>query len=378
MKLLISTGDYFGDCVGGMLIRELRKLASPLDVYGIGGSNLKSAGAEMLEDSSDWSSVGIFDALKKVPRVLRSFLRLKKKILELKPHGVAFIDCPAFNVPLAKAVRKANLRSVYFFPPSAWRGDSKRAAQVGKWVNLVIAPFQETAKLYAAAGVPTFFSGHPVLDWIHPEIDKKALFREFNLDVRNHPVIGLLPGSRDQEIDYLLPLLLDTVVEIRKEMRHPQFLLPIARAELEPRISKEIQIRKLPIEARVGINYKVMQIADLLIVASGTATLEGALFEKPMIIVYKVSPWTWRLERPFLAGAKFAGLPNLLAGKQIVPEFIQEDANAWRVAEQAVNLIHREDKRAAMIRDLQKIREQLGTPGVLERVAKQILETFRD
>lgn len=331
----------------------------------------------MLEDSSDWSSIGLFDALKKVPKVYRAYLRIKKKLKALRPDGVIYIDCPAVNVRLAGVIRKEGIRSVYFFPPSAWKSDPKRAAAVGKLVNLVIAPFQETAKLYATAGTPTFFSGHPVLDWVHPTEDRKKLLREFGLDPRN-PVVGLFPGSRDQEIEYLLPLILDAVEVMLMDMRHVQFLLPIARESLKPLILEEIRKRKLPIKAQTGVNQQVMQMADFLILASGTATLEAALFEKPMLIVYKVSPWSWRLERPFLKGVEFAGLPNLLAGREIVPEFIQEKATAVEVADTAIALVRGTEKRERMIRDLQSIREQLGTAGVMERVARQTLETFRD
>lgn len=377
MNILISTGDHSGDFTGSLLFQKLKQLSPQLSCYAIGGERLQAEGAQILADSSGWSAIGLFDALKKIPQAIAGVRSLRKKLKTISLDGVVFIDCPGVNVRLAKlfSSQKEKVRSVYFFPPSAWRRDSRRAAQVGKLVDLVIAPFRETAELYAGAGVPAFFSGHPVLDLVSLHPEKSKLLQEFHLDPRN-PVVGIFPGSRDQEITYLLPLMFQALEEILKERRHIQFLLPIARESLKPLILKEIKNRRLPVHAEVGINHKVLQISDFLVMASGTATLEAALAEKPMVIVYKVSPWTWRIERPFLKGVRYAGLPNLLAGKEIVPELIQEKATVGALVGEILDLLYNEPKKEQMVEDLKGVREQLGTPGVMDRVAKRILELF--
>jgi len=375
LNILISTGDSSGDFIGSLLLKRLKELSPNIFFYAIGGEKLRAAGAKVLEDSSTWSAIGIFDALSKVPRVYLASRRIRKKLPHLNLNGVIYIDCPAFNLYLAQAIVKLGIPSVYFFPPSQWRNDPKRAAKVGKLVNRVIAPFTQASKVYQEANVPVFFSGHPLLDILESEEKSEVIFRELGLD-RNRPVVGLFPGSRDQEIHYLLPLELAAARKLLAKIPKLQFVLPISRKNLEKTILHQIRSSGLPVVARTEINHKVMQIADFLILASGTATLEATLFRKPMVIVYKVSPLTWRLERPLLKGVKFAGLPNLLAGKEIVPELMQEKATVNNLVNHALKLLTDESARKQMIALLESLRPQLGEPGVIDRVSHQILETF--
>lgn len=375
ISILISTGDLSGDFIGSLLVKELKRLAPETTFYAVGGEHLKNAGAKLLEDSSKWSAIGIFDALSKVPSVYSAYRRLKKSIPAMNLSGVVYLDCPAFNLLLSKSIFSLKIPSVYFFPPSSWRNDPARAARVGKRVNRVIAPFKQTESLYKKAGVPTFFSGHPLLDRIPSTGNKENAARELRLDPKR-PIVGLFPGSRTQEIKYLLPILLKAANDLYLEDPSVQFALAIAHPSLEEEITRKVKSANAPVVMRHQSNYTIMQASDVLLIASGTATLEAALHEKPMVIVYKVSEWSWRLEAPFLKGIAFAGLPNLLAGKEIAPEFLQEKATAKNVGDKMRELLDSPALRESMIRELKCIRPSLGEPGAIPRAAKAILETF--
>lgn len=377
MKLLISAGDLSGDFHGSLLIKAFQKREPNIAFAVIGGERLKESGGELLADSSSWSSVGIFDSIKKAPSVLLAYQILKRKLKSIKLDAAILIDCPAFNLPLARFLFKSGVPCYYFFPPSSWKKDLNRAKQVGKWIKLVIAPFQETASLYKKAGIPVFFSGHPLIDII-PDIKLNStmqIFKKLSLDPEK-PVIGLFPGSRDQEIHYLLPVLLKTAKNLIKKHPDLQFALPAASKNLKRQILSQIAKFNLPLVAAENSNYDILRISKVLILASGTATLEAALYEKPMIIIYKLSPLTWKLQKPFLRGASFAGLPNLLAGKRIVPELIQDSANSENIFNEMNKILTDESYAAAMKKELRQIRSYLGTPGVMERVANLILETL--
>jgi lipid-A-disaccharide synthase len=376
LKLFFSTGDISGDLHGGLLIQELKKQNPNFSFFAVGGDKLKEAGAEILENSTSWSAIGIFDSFQKVPKIYLAFQRVKKKLKKIKPHGAILIDTPAVNIPLARYLHRLRIPVIYFFPPSAWKKDLQRAASVGRWVEKVVAPFPETAELYAKAGVPTYFSGHPLLDLIPQSCEEKEIFQRWNLDLQK-PVLGLLPGSRQQEIRYILPLQLETARLLLERHQSLQFALPIASSILEENILKEIKKAGIPVVTKIGASQEVMQISKILLVASGTATLEAALYEKPMIICYKLSPLTWKVQRPFLKGVKFAGLPNLLSNEAIVPEFIQEEAVPEKMAK-AIEKLFNPEEAEKMKESLRKIRPKLGEPGAIKRVAELILQTFHE
>lgn len=356
------------------LVGALRKRAPESTFCAVGGENLKEAGADILENSSGWSGIGVFDSIGKVPGIYLAYRRLRKKLKKIRPDGAILIDTAAFNSRVARFLHSIGVPVIYFFPPSSWKKDSRRAAAVGQWLTKVIAPFEETAELYRKAGVPTFFSGHPLLDQVADQKTKAEICSGLGLDPQK-PIVGLFPGSRRQEIRYLLPLELEVASRLSKKFPGMQFALPIASRVLEPQIAAAVEKSGIRVTARRGINRDVMAAGDAFLLASGTATLEAALREKPMVIIYKVSRLSWALQKPFVR-VRFAGLPNLLADAPIVPELLQDSATADNIAAEMEKLFEPE-RRKKMTADLRAIRAGLGEAGVMDRVADEILETFR-
>ncbi len=378
MKLFISTGDVSGDFNGSLLIQALREQNPTIEFAAVGGEKVKESGAQILADSTSWSSIGFFDSLKKAPTIIMAYQRLKKQLSALKFNAAVLIDCPAFNLHLASFLFNSGIPIYYFFPPSAWKNDLNRAKQVGRCLKAVIAPFPESAALYEKAGVPVFFSGHPLVDTIRSHELKSNFYSaceklKLNPD---KPIIGLFPGSREQEIRYLLPILLKAGELLLEKFEDIQFVLPIASKNLKRQILSKIAQFRLQVTAVENSNYDILLVSTALIISSGTATLEAALYEKPMVIVYKVSPLTWKFERHFLKGVSFAGLPNLLLGRKVVPELIQEKAKPEVIFHELVRFLTEKDYAATVKNDLRQIRPLLGSPGVMKRVANLILEAL--
>ena len=364
-RLLVSCGEPSGDFYGAELVRHLRTSEPGLDVFGLGGDRLLTEGAHLLAHTRDLAMVGITEVVRHVGRLHRLFGRVVEQIDRTPPDVAVLVDYPDFNLRLARQLKARGVPVVYYVSPQiwAWKGGRIRAIRDTVTRMLVIFPFEE--ELYRRAGVNVTFVGHPLVDAAHPAPDRGVFLREQGLDPER-PVIALLPGSRRGEVAHNLPPLAGAVIRLAARRPDLQFLL--ARA---PGLDDGLfdgPLAGTPVRVVLGRSHAVLGVAAVALVASGTATVETALIGIPMVVVYRLSPLTYFLGRPFVHVDRYA-MPNLVAGRLVVPELIQADFTPERVTEEALSLLENEARAGTMRRDLAEVRLKLGGSGASLRAA---------
>ena len=365
---MIVAGEASGDLHGGNLIREMRRIDPDLSFYGLGGGRMKAEGVNLFADAADMAVVGLTEVVFKLGTILRVMHRLKTSLRKERPDLVILIDYPDFNLPLARAARRLGLRVLYYISPQVWAWRKGRIDTIRKSVDrmAVILPFEE--QFYREAGVNVTFVGHPLLDEVRKKYAQTEAMKRFGL--RDEAItVGILPGSRRSEVERLLPEMLKACRILTEKLSPLQFVLPLA-GTLDPEFVRDI-LRQFPLQVNVVRDeiYDVIAVSDVAIVASGTATLETALLETPMVVVYKVSASSYAIGRRFVR-VDHIGLVNIIAGRTIVPELIQEEANPERIASEVRELIVRRGKAREMKAALAEIRGKLGTPGASQRTAR--------
>ena len=269
---------------------------------------------------------------------------------------------------LARYAHKLNIPVIYYIPPKAWAWRRYRARQIAQITTVVASIFPFEAEFYRQAGANVVYVGHPLLDFAKSTLNQKEAKERFSLNP-DEPVFGLMPGSRRKEVDRLLPVMLEVTNRIREVIPTCQFLLPLA-----PTIPRAILPKMLSVQVIEGEVYNVMRASDLMCIASGTATLEAALMLTPMIIIYKVSFSTWIIMKS-LVKLTHSGLPNIIAGREIVPELLQSQANPQLISKIAVELLSKPNRITRQKAELARIQDQLGGEGAVERTARLVLET---
>ncbi len=366
IRLFFSAGESSGDAHGAALIRALRAQAPNVACEGLGGAGMAAAGMRLRHDLAREAFMGFFEVARHLPKIRRIFLDTAAYLEQSRPDALVLIDYPGFNIRLAQRAHAAGIPVVYYVSPQVWAWKKKRIQTIAKCVRrmLVIFPFEQP--LYQSAGVDCVYVGHPLLDHIAAHRPKQP--------AAGPPLTGLLPGSRAQEIARLLPVMIGVARGVRE--RRPEMRFAAAAVNEE----RARQVREIaagfPLEVSVGGMYDLLAEARFCMVASGTATLETALFGVPLVILYRVSPPTYWLAR-LLVDVEHIGMVNILAGKSLVPEFIQHEASAEKILPQALELIDETPARARMIDALRDVRERLGAGGASERAASAILEVAR-
>ena len=366
-RLFFVAGESSGDIHGANLIRALRAQAPGILCEGLGGHAMAAAGMTLRHDLAGTAIMGFFEVVKHFPAIRRLFLETLDYLQASRPDALILIDYPGFNVRLAKAAHRAGIPVIYYISPQVWAWKKKRLKTIARCVRkmLVIFPFEEA--LYRQAGVDCAYVGHPLLDHLAAY---KPVCR-----YAGDPLIALLPGSREQEIERHVRLMADVGRGILENYPGARF---VAAAVNEARAA---QIKRLagdfPLDVVVGGMYDVLASARFCLVASGTATLETALFGVPMIILYKVSPPTYWLAR-LLVDVSHIGMVNILAGRGIVPECVQHEAVAGRVLPLALELVGDSPARETMIRELACVRAQLGGGGASVNAAQHILQCIEN
>ncbi len=363
--VFLVAGEASGDLHGANLVRAMKRSAPDLSVVGIGGPHLREAGMEILIDASSLSVVGITEVIAHLPVVLESLNTMKRYLRDMRPDLVVLIDYPDFNLRIAKEAKRLGLPVFYYISPQIWAWRETRVRIIRERVDhmAVILPFE--APFYERHGVPVTFVGHPLMDTElgHLPIDEAPQAKD------DGSVIGLLPGSRIGEIRKLLPVMRDTARLLTRQNPSIRFLLSQA-----PGIPDDLLQSTLPEEGTLRIETSrnlldIFRRSTLVIAASGTVTLQAAIAGVPMIIVYKVSPLSYTLGK-MLIRVPFIGLINLIAGKPIVPERIQQDANPRNLADTAFELTSNPERLSAIRNDLIEARKLLGGPGASERAAR--------
>jgi lipid-A-disaccharide synthase len=355
----------------GALTRELRSLDPGLSISGLGGPQLAAAGGRLVENYRGLAVTGLIEALAKVPRSLATLRRLVALARAERPDALVVIDFPDFNFPLARRIKRLGIPVVYYIGPQiwAWRpGRLKTIREVADRV-LVIFPFEEA--IYRDGGVPVEFVGHPLVDLAKPSESREPFLRRLGL-APAAPTVAILPGSRPNEVGRILPDLVAAAERIRARVGGAQFV--IARApHLDDHFFDVVHRRPLAPAAIVeGEVDAVLASADVALTASGTATVQTALHDTPMVIVYRLSPLTYRLGRRLVKVDRF-GMVNLIAGEQIVPELIQDAFTPEAVADEAMSMLTDRARAARIRQGLARVRERLGGPGASRRAAEAIL-----
>lgn len=383
-KIFIVAGDPSGDMHGANLVNALKEMSSQIEIYGLGGERMEKAGVRLLDKLTDLAIVGFSEAIINLFALHRIYRKAKEFLKKEKPDITVLIDYPGFNLRLAGLAKKLKIPLIYYIGPQIWAWRRGRIKDIAELVNkmLVIFPFEE--ETYKKAGVDVSFVGHPLLDTIQPTKSKEEVCQKYGLDP-DSPIIGLMPGSRKQEIERLLSVMLEASRKIAKN-RKAQFILPLASnipmSYIKERITEFERDRvnrknrkgsPLPILVVRDEDYNIRRVMTLALVASGTATLENACLGIPMIIIYKVSLFSYLLARLLIRIPRI-GLANIVAGKRVVPEFIQRKARSEEIAKVACHWLNNPTIMMEIKKELEKVKERLGTPGASRRAAKIILE----
>ena len=370
-SILIVAGEVSGDIQGAKLVAELKELSPGIKITGIGGDNMKSAGVELLHHVREMSFLGFSEIIKHLPFIRRVLNELTHWIEMNRPSAVVLIDYPGFNLKLARRAKKLGCKVIYYISPQIWAWGKSRIKKIARFVDLMIVVFPFEEKLYKDYGINVEFVGHPMLEGLDNTSTKAEFFEKHNLDERK-TLIGLLPGSRLQEVEKLYPTMLEAVEKMRSNSTELQSVTSLSPA-LDKEIYSSIEQGKYAVHSTD--THDVMKHSDLLIVASGSATLESAFFGTPLIIVYRLSPISWFLGN-LLVNINSIGLVNIVAGENIAPEILQSDLTADRLAEEALSIITNDNISSAMSEKLSGVKKLLGEPGASMKAAKSILRNI--
>ena len=373
-KVLISAGEASGDLHAGAVTRAIKQLDPAAEIFGMGGDCLRDAGGQVLFDIKDHSVMGFVEVLKKLPDIwkLRSaFIELME---ERKPDVLLTIDYPGFNMRLAKLAKARGIKVVSFIAPSAWAWRPSRAAGVVKAVDKIASIFPFEYDLYKSYGADIEFVGHPLVDTVKPSLPRSEA-EELAGKREGRPLILLLPGSRAMEIQRLLPDMLSAAKILQQKRPDLDFAMPRAVTIPREMLAGPIRQAGLNIKLTEGHNYDVMSVADFAIATSGTVTLEAALCGLGCEILYKASPVSFWIAKQVVE-IPCIGLPNIVAGRLIEPELLQENCTPDKIAATALDLLEPE-RFARLQRDLQEVKEKLGEPGAVKRVAELVLRMAR-
>lgn len=372
-KILIIAGEASGDMHGAHLVAHLKKLDPKVSFFGLGGKNMKNAGVHIEYDITHLAVVGFAEILKNYPKFKKIFNDILHKAKKQKPDAAILIDYPGFNLRLAGELKKIGVPIIYFISPQVWAWGEKRIKFIKKTISLMLVLFKFEEALYADKTFHVRFVGHPLLDTVRPQKTKTQFLESVSFK-KELTTIALLPGSREREIINLLPSMLKAAQIIFKKNTGVQFVI-CRTTSLPKELFKRILDKEMidfPYTITDDLTYEALNACDLAIVASGTATLETAILNKPMIIIYRVSLLTWILAKMFIK-IPHIGLVNVVAGKKIVPELIQFNATPKKISLAALKLLHNKKEQEKMHAQLYALKNSLGIPGAYNRTAQEII-----
>lgn len=374
-KIMISVGEASGDMHGASVASALKNIMPDIEIFGMGGQNMRAAGVDIVYDIADLGVIGLVEVLKNLRKLFRLRDQLSALMDERKPDALVVIDYPGFNMRLAKVARQKGIPVISYISPSAWAWGKGRAKEVAETVQKVAAIFPFEAEVYREAGADVTFVGHPLVDIVKPSMSRQEAYQYFGADPAN-PVVLLMPGSRLQEITNLLPEMLKSAEKIVEVVPDCQFFLPVASTISRETLQDILSQYKVRVNLTCDRNYDLMNIAQVAIAASGTATLETSLMNVPTVIIYKVAALTYFLGK-FLVKIPYIGLPNIVAGRKVVPELIQSAAQADNISQESLKILTNQTERDRILKDLAEIRQKLGSTGAIGKVAQVILQVAK-
>jgi lipid-A-disaccharide synthase len=393
-NILIVAGEASGDMYGANLVRAVHDINPGIDFWGLGGEKMREAGVKIPFDSTRLAVVGISEVFAHLWQIVQAQRLLRKAMRDKRPDLVILIDYPDFNLLLAAKARSLGIPVMYYISPQVWAWRSGRVKKIRRLVNrmVVILPFE--VEFYHRHKMEVDFVGHPLLDIIKPSMDENnsppppfskggwggisnesVFYKRFEID-RSRPIVGLFPGSRLQEVNRLMPFIIDAAGRLEEKIPGIQFVLPLAPTIDRRCVEDFIHPTRLKIKVIENGIYDTMKAARAVIAASGTVTLEAAIMGVPMIIVYKVSKLSYLVGK-IMVRVSHIGLVNLVAGRRIVPELVQEEVNGRRIAEEVHKIIVDEKYSRTMKNELEGVKNKLGGPGASARVAEIVCQMVK-
>jgi lipid-A-disaccharide synthase len=345
VRIVLVAGEASGDLLGAGLIAELRKRYPDAQFAGIGGDAMRGAGMDTWFDATELAVMGLSEVLRHLPRLLRLRRSLRERVLAWKPDVFIGIDAPDFNLGVEKWLKKRGIRTVHYVSPSVWAWRESRAAKIGQSASRVLCLFPMEPAIYAKHRVDARFVGHPLADEMPVDPDRLAMREQLGIDP-DRPVLALLPGSRVGEIERLAATFLSAAARVLEEMPDLQIVVPIANAPANLAFRRvlgghpDISNLQPALRLMVGNARRLMIASDVVLLASGTATLEAMLAKRPMVVAYKVAPLTYTLVKGLgMLKVRNYSLPNVLAGERIVPELMQRDCTPQKLAQATLTML---------------------------------------
>ncbi len=370
---MIVAGETSGELYGALLAAELKKSRPALRIIGVGGERMQQSGVEIIS----WiaSAFGLAEAVSSLKTIRETFAKAVSVLQTRKPAVLVLIDYPDFNLKLAAEAQKNNIKVLYYVSPQVWAWRKKRVTKIARLVDrmAVVLPFEE--EIYKTVGLPCEFVGHPVYDEIRNlPADKNALKAELGLE-KERPLLSLLPGSRPHELQRLLPLMLDIVREFKKGHGEYQFCVPFApNTDMEKYGPVLLQLRDEGVVINKGESLKTLVVSDAAVIASGTATLQAALIGVPLVVVYKVFPLTYWIGRMIVRGVKHISLVNILAGREVVRELLQSEADTQNIMYELGRILSDKSHKKDMMDAYAGIRDIYSARNASARVADMVGE----
>lgn len=373
---MFSAGEASGDQHAANMFLELKKHQPAIKGFGMGGAKMAQAGIDVRYDSSQIAVIGLVEVIRHYGEIRRALKLMQQIVAEERPDLLVCVDYKEFNFKLAKYAKHCGIKVLFYVSPQVWAWRPGRVKEYGKVIDMMAVIFPFETAYYDAENVPVRYVGHPSVDKVQPRHTKTEDLARFNLD-HNKPVVGLLPGSRGNEIKRMLPVMLKAAEKVQTDFPGIQFILPQADSISDAQLAD--YLRQSPVKMTVVKNqpYDVMQCCDVIMTTSGTATLEIALLTVPMVIAYKLSAVTYWLGR-WLVKTPFIGLPNIVAAKAIVKELIQQDATDWNLAAEVKRILTDKVYADDMRHGLMRVKKQLGQGGGSKNMAELALAMLNE
>ena len=371
-KLFIITGDYSGDIHAGRVAEILKQKYPSLEIEGIGGENLKSAGVKLFTNQSKMGVVGL------TPKILIDHISLGKRVVDyitkdFKPDMVLLIDYGAFNLSVSKFLKRAGIKTFYYIPPKVWASRKWRINTIKKNIDKVLCIFPFEVDMYKSYGIETHYCGHPLVKQLPEKANRDEFFEKYGLD-KNKKLVSIFPGSREFELHNLMKVFIKAGEKLRENHSDIQFCVSHA-----PNLSDKVYnkyLKHTDFKVIKGDNQALLSVSDSLILASGTVALEAALYQVPMIIAYK-GPWLFYFIYLLVRCIKMVSLPNIILGKVTVPELTQDKCTVKNIVEETEKNLYDTSIRNERISDLGEVKSKLSEKYSAEEVANQIIENIK-
>ncbi len=372
LTILFSAGESSGDQHAANMFLELQKQQPDIKGLGMGGTKMAQAGIDIRYDSANIAVIGVVEVINHYAEIRRALKLMQQLVATDRPDLLVCVDYKEFNFKLARYAKQQGIKVLFYVSPQVWAWRPGRVKAYGKVIDMMAVIFPFETAYYDAEKVPVRYVGHPSVDKVHAQYGKDEDLIRFGLD-KNKPIVGLLPGSRVNEIKRMLPVMLAAAEKVQSSLPGCQFMLPQADSISDALLEGYIHQSPLDIKVMKNQPYDVIQCCDAVMTTSGTATLEIALLTVPMVIAYKLSPLTYWLGR-WLVNTPFIGLPNIVLGKSVIKELIQHEATAENLAAEVTRILSDKIYTDQMRRNLEQVKQRLGKGGGSRNMAQLALE----